>query len=116
MRDIELLVSAANGERKMGLSFTKIGFWKLLVVGIVLALVHLVLQSRWPELSPHYPGSRPVPFRVLMISEYCFLLAALMAAAGSVYDIYTQHIKGAHPVLIIGAYAADFSFLIWVFR
>ena len=116
MRDIELLVSAANGERKMGLSFTKIGFWKLLVVGIVLALVHLVLQSRWPELSPHYPGSRPVPFRILMISEYCFLLIALLAVTESVYDIYTKHIKGAHPVLMVVAYAAYFSLFLWVFR
>jgi hypothetical protein len=106
----------ANEERKMMLSFTKIGFWKLLGVGIVLNLAHLALQPRWPELSPHYLGSRPVPFRVLMISEYCFLMAALIAAAGSVYDIYTKHIKGAHPVLIVVAYARYFFFSLWVFR
>jgi hypothetical protein len=51
-----------------------------------------------------------------MISEYCFLMAALIAAAGSVYDIYAKHIKGAHPVLIVVAYARYFFFSLWVFR
>jgi hypothetical protein len=100
----------------MGLSFARIGFWKLLGVGIVLEFTQLALQPRWPQLSPHYLGPRPLPLRILMISEYCFLLATLIAAAGTIHNFYTQHRKGAHPVLIVVAYAAYASLYLWVFR
>lgn len=100
----------------MTLSFARIGFWKLLGGGTVLALIQLAFQHRWPELSPHYLGPRPVFARILMISEYCFLLAALIAAVETVYNIYTQHRKGAHPILIVVAYAAYFSLYVWVLR
>jgi hypothetical protein len=103
-------------ERKVTLSFAKIGFWKLLGVGIVLDLAHFALQSRWPELSPHYLGPRPVWMTVLMVSEYCFVLATLIAASETVYNIYTQHRKSGHPVLIVVAYAAYVSLYMWVFR
>jgi hypothetical protein len=115
-RSFELLVSEPYEERKMTVSFARIGFWKLLGGGTVLELTHLALQYRWPELSPHYLGSRPVWVRILMISEYCFALAALLAAAGTIYNIYTQHSKGTHPALIVVAYVAYFSLFLWVFR
>ncbi len=51
-----------------------------------------------------------------MISEYCFLFAALTAAVGTISNIYTQHTKGGHPVLIVLACAAYFSFFMWVYR
>jgi hypothetical protein len=51
-----------------------------------------------------------------MISEYCFVLATLIAAAGTIHNFYTQHRKGAHPGLIVVAYAAYVSLYMWVFR
>jgi hypothetical protein len=116
VEDLELLVSTTHRERKMTISFAKIGFWKLLGVGTVLELAHLALQHRWPELSPHYLGPRPVFAKIFLISEYCFALAAMMAAAGTIENICTQHSKGAHPVLIVVAYAAYFSLCVWVLR
>jgi hypothetical protein len=100
----------------MGISFEKIGFWKLLGIGIVLELTQIALRPRWPQLSPHYLGPRPVPLRILMISEYCCVLVTLIAAFSTLYSIYAQHRKGAHPVLIVVAYAAYVSLYMWVFR
>jgi len=98
------------------ISFAKVGFWKLTMAGVFLELIQLVLEFHWPQFSPRYPGPRHLAMRILLIPEYCLMLASLLAAVGTVERIYARQWKGAHPALIVLVWMAYFSLCVWVWR
>jgi hypothetical protein len=100
----------------MTISFAKIGFWKLLAAGMLLEFFQLALQSRIPELSAHFLGARPIGMRILLISEYCLLMATFMAAVGTVHGFYTGQVKATHPAIIIVSWVVYFALFVWVLR
>jgi hypothetical protein len=100
----------------MGISFAKFGFWKLTISGALVELIQLLLEFRWPQFSPRYPGPRPLAVRILLISEYALMLASLLAAVETVERILTRQWKNTHPALIVVVWMAYFCLCLWVWR
>jgi hypothetical protein len=95
----------------MSFSFAKIGFWKLIVLGLALELAHLVLKNRWRDLSPH--SRHGVWAATLLISEYVLLLATLLAAAGTVSAMLKNR-NFIRATLVVCAWLAYFGLFAWV--
>ena len=95
----------------MSFSFAKIGFWKLIVLGLALELTHFVLRNRWQDLSSHHQHG--VWAAALLISEYVLLLATLLAAAGTVSAMLKNRNFGS-AILVVCAWLAYFGLCAWV--
>jgi len=101
----------------MGISFAKIGFWKLAGLGVTLGCLHLGLSSRWPELSPHSPGPLQLRAKSLVVAEYFVLMLTLMAAVGTIEAmIRAKDFKALRALSIALAYAAYLGFFWRVFH
>lgn len=70
--------------KSMAFSFADLGFWRLAIVSFVLELLHLILESHWPEIRGSRIGPRTPGAEYFMLIEAVALFVALAAAIGSV--------------------------------
>jgi len=97
----------------MSLSFSKIGFWRLIAAGIAVELVRLTLRGRWPDLSPHYHGTRGVHAKAFMISEYILSMAILLAAVGTIATLLEKR-NFRSSILVACVCILYFSTFLWI--
>jgi hypothetical protein len=102
----------------MPISFARIGFWKLTALGIALELVHFALGHWYADLSPHhYLGIRSLrnPWaKTLILSEYVVVMAAMVAAVGTI-EAMLKNRNYLNAFVVVGvwiAYSALFGGLL----
>lgn len=101
-------------------SLERIGVWRIAIVGFVLEVGHILLQSSWPSLSPHSPVQRPVWLRIFVVAEYCILLLTLGVAISSISKLIAERqvVKNvvAKVAAIVVGMAAYLVLFAWAWR
>ena len=65
-------------------SFVQIGLFKISAISLSLEVLHWALQKHFPGLSPHYRNHRELWVRILLVTEYFFIMTAIIVALSSV--------------------------------
>lgn len=96
--------------------FTRIGLVRVSLVGLLLELIHWTLQFRYPALSPHYEFYRPVWTRILMLTEYVFLIGALLLAISSVWNAVSTKVLRHANLRGLALCACLWMVFLWIYR
>ena len=100
----------------MAFSFADLGFWWLAAVAFVLELLHILLESHWPEIRGSRLGPRPSGAKYFMLTESVVLVVAVAAAIGTVARMFklASRAKGEISAVILAALGLlGMFFFVW---
>ena len=100
----------------MGFSFSRFGFWKLAIIGLLAEMFHLLLQLHWPEIRGSHQGIRTLAALAFMTGEVLVVLAALAAGIGIISKGIESRIVNIRLLPIGLAMAALIVVFIWVWH
>ena len=99
-----------------GVSFGRIGFWRLLGVGLFLDIIHRALGFWLPELSVGYNGPRAAWVKILLALQLFFAVAPLGAVVEIVQAALHEPDRTKKSLsLLIGRYVGFYAVYVFIF-
>lgn len=89
----------------MAFSFADLGFWRLVVVTVVLELLHGILESHWPAIRGSRLGQRSLSALLFMGLEALSLIVTVAAAIGTLSRMLRSSPRPAGQIVLVLATA-----------